>query len=332
MIELKNKRILLVSAKFFGYEVEIAKKLRELGATVDYFDQRPSNTFLTKMLIRVNNRLLARKIELYYLDMFQKTQNIRYDYVLFISPETITKELLIKLRNVQNGAKFLLYMWDSFRNKSKSIKELIPYFDVRFSFDRDDCKVDEFRLQYRPLFFLNEYGLLDLKHTRMYDLLFIGTIHSDRFKILSKIKGEVNNLSSFFYMYFPSKLLFYAKFLLDKSFWNSKMSDFRFLPLKKSEVLDYMAKSKIVIDIQHPNQIGLTMRTIEVLGARRKLITTNTDILSYDFYHPDNILLIDRKNPKIDAKFLQTPVHPLSDAVYEKYSIDGWIKNIFSAN
>lgn len=332
MIELKDKRILLISAKFFSYEVEITKKLSELGANVDYFDQRPSNTFLTKVLIRINNRLLAQRIEAYYLSMFRKIEGISYDYVLFISPETITKDLLIKLKSSQKGAKFLLYMWDSFRNKSKSIKELIPFFDHRFSFDKDDCKNSEFQLQYRPLFFLNEYSLLDSSHHRVFDLLFIGTIHSDRFKILTKIKKESGELSSFFYMYFPSKLLFYAKYLLDKSFWTSKMSHFQFLSLKKDEVLDYMAQSKIVIDIQHPNQIGLTMRTIEVLGARRKLITTNEDILNYDFYHPNNILLIDRENPKLSAGFLQSPLYPLSPALYERYSIDGWIRDLFSIN
>ena len=36
------------------------------------------------------------------------------------------------------------------------------------------------------------------------------------------------------------------------------------------------------------------MRTIEMLGAL-KMITTNAEIQNYDFYHPNNICIVDRE-------------------------------------
>src|SRR5690606_39098696 len=60
-----------------------------------------------------------------------------------------------------------------------------------------------------------------------------------------------------------------------------------------SEIFKYSENSKIVIDIAHANQKGLSMRPFEALGLKRKLITNNTDIKNYDFYNPNNIFIIE---------------------------------------
>ncbi len=69
--KLKEKNILLFSPHFFGYGLEVASKMREMGASVDYFDERPGNDFWTKAIIRVNKSLLRRKIETYYTDIIK---------------------------------------------------------------------------------------------------------------------------------------------------------------------------------------------------------------------------------------------------------------------
>jgi len=90
-----------------------------------------------------------------------------------------------------------------------------------------------------------------------------------------------------------------------------------------------MKKSKIVIDIQHPNQTGLTMRTIEAIGSYTKILTTNHDIINYDFYNPNNVLIIDRNNPQFDNDFFSKPIVPYEKDLYYKYSIEGWIDFLF---
>ena len=62
--EIKNKRILYISVKTFNYEKEIKNKLISLGAEVDYFDERPSNSILAKGIIRVKKSLFKKKINL----------------------------------------------------------------------------------------------------------------------------------------------------------------------------------------------------------------------------------------------------------------------------
>ena len=45
-----------------------------------------------------------------------------------------------------------------------------------------------------------------------------------------------------------------------------------------------------MLDVSHSAQTGLTIRTIETIGARRKLITTNTEVVKYALYDPSRVL------------------------------------------
>lgn len=108
------------------------------------------------------------------------------------------------------------------------------------------------------------------------------------------------------------------------------VQDVYFKSVDKQGLLDLYGRSRIIIDVQHPKQTGLTMRCFEALGAKRKLITTNTCIQGYDFYHPDNILIVDRQNPVIPASFYNVPYREIPDNIYVKYSLDNWIKIVLS--
>ena len=71
---LEDKKILFISVKFFNYEDIIKTQLENLGAEVDWFDERPSNTVFTKAMIRVNKKLISTSIN----DYFKKVIVIGY--------------------------------------------------------------------------------------------------------------------------------------------------------------------------------------------------------------------------------------------------------------
>lgn len=331
MTFFQDKKIMLFAPRFFGYEEEIRTKLIALGGSVDFYDQRPSNSIATKALIRINKRFLAAKINRYYSDIIERSASVFYDYVLFISPEAITRDALIKMKEAHPRSRFILYMWDSFENKRKNIDDLLPIFDDRFSFDNKDCQRSHGTLTYRPLFFLNDYANIRDDLPRGFQLLFIGTIHSDRHRILSWFRSYCmeHDLTYFYYMFLPGKILYYYRSLKDSTLRKAGPGAFRYQPLKKAEVLALMEKSNVLLDIEHPGQSGLTMRTIESVGARRKLITTNERVNEYDFFHPQNILIINRDAIQVDPAFFKTPVVKLDAAIYKKYSIDGWLSDVF---
>jgi hypothetical protein len=107
-------------------------------------------------------------------------------------------------------------------------------------------------------------------------------------------------------------------------------NEITFISLSHLENANLVHQSKVILDINHPRQTGLTMRTFEALGAQKKLITTNADILNYDFYDKNNVLVIDRENPVIECSFLESNITPYSKEILFKYSIEGWIHTLFS--
>lgn len=326
---LQGKRVLFFSFQLFGYQYEIKTELERCGAKVDYFDERPANTFWVKALIRINRNLLARYINNYHNRILESTKGNLYDYIFFIKGEAVSKQILKRLREFHPQAQFIIYHWDSIANNPHAI-QLLPFFDKIYSFDKVDC--NNLGINFLPLFYLDEYVPINDDYSEIkYDLLFIGTVHSDRYRLVLDIVNQLTFLGykSFVYFYFPSRVLYYKMKLLTKNLKGTSIHDFYFKPLKKKEVLELYKKSRVIVDIQHPKQTGLTMRCVETLGAGRKLITTNSCIIDYDFYCPGNILVVDRKEPIVSCEFLNVPYKRISEDIYNKYSLHTWINTIF---
>ena len=122
----------------------------------------------------------------------------------------------------------------------------------------------------------------------------------------------------------PSKLKYYYHKLLAPEFKNAKMNDFKTEKVPSNEVMNIFKASKCILDAPQAGQTGLTIRTIECLGAKRKMITTNKDIKKYDFYNESNILVFEGSIDK-NSKFFTTPYVEVSDDVYKKYSLREWL-------
>jgi hypothetical protein len=93
-------------------------------------------------------------------------------------------------------------------------------------------------------------------------------------------------------------------------------------------ILNLYNDSNVILDIHHPLQNGLTIRTFETLGAKKKIITTNEHIKKYKFYNSNNILIIDRKIPKIDINFFNQDFQDCELDLYYAMSLDGWLDTI----
>ena len=327
-MQLKNKRILYISPKFFSYENKIKQELEDLGAIVDFFDDRPANDFMTKVFIRLKLKsLIKKKIDEYYENIYSYILDKKYDFVFVVSPETLSFKELSKIKELQTNAQFILYMWDSFENKNSF--NTIKLFDKVFSFDSRDC--EKYKLNFLPLFYSKEYKKKEHLSNHKYDLSFIATAHSDRYKISKQIKDliEKNKFSVYYYFYLPNIIIYFIRKLFFTKYSYGKLSEFSFSSLSQDKIIDVFDNSKVILDINHPLQFGLTMRTIECLGAEKKLITTNQNIKNYDFYNPNNILVIDRENINIDMSFFEKEYENLSIEIYKKYSLNSWLKNIF---
>lgn len=317
-----SKKCLLFCPSFFSYDEEIKSAIERLGYNVVLHDERPFRSVFGKSLIRLGfNSALNVLIDKYYNNIFDDIDD-DIDVLFLVNPECFTPSLISLYR--KKCKHVIVYMWDSFRNKKNSDK-LIDYSDSFFTFDPHDA--EEYHINFKPLFYVPDYIGEPSNGSELYDVSFIGTAHSSRFKFVSNItRGHSKSL----FFYCPSKVVFFIKKFVFNELSGMKIRDVSFSPLNRKEVIEILRTSKSTIDIAHPKQQGLTMRSIESIGIQRKLITTNKNVLSYDFYNESNVLVVDEKtNKSVIDDFLNSSYISPSKEIYSKYYIDNWVRDLF---
>lgn len=333
----KGMRILFIGPKFFGYEKEIKLELERAGCQVDWHDDRPASTPLVKALIRFRPELVASMSDTYFDRIINEAKGCQFDVVFVIKGEALSVERLLRLQQCQPDARFLYYSWDSLKN-FKNSREKLAHFDKVYSFDRFDC-VDNQKVRHLSLFYVRAYETLASfisvdNRAQDIDLLFLGSIHSDRYVVMQRIldatKKNAPNIKLYAHFFYQSRWVFALRKLADRQFRLIPWRDVRWHSLNLQKTLAFISRSKVLVDIHHPGQTGLTMRTIESIGAQKKIITTNSDIVNYDFYSPDNILVVERSSPIVPKSFLDTSYHPLDKDVHDRYSLRSWLDEIFS--
>ena len=96
--------------------------------------------------------------------------------------------------------------------------------------------------------------------------------------------------------------------------------------------LDHARSAGVLADFVISTHGGLSLRTFEAVGYRKKLITTNAAVKEYDFYHPDNFFVWDGQSFKGIDEFLATPYHDTGNTLRQKYSFGNWIRYILQTN
>jgi hypothetical protein len=320
---------LLIGGGFFGYANEIVATLERRGRRVRWFEDRPAVDNLTKALVRLAPALMAAKAEAYFDAIIEEVRASPIRDVLVIKGESLSPAAIRRLRQALPMARFTLYFWDSYRNMPTNSPDKVPLFDRSFSFDPLDVAADS-RLSYRPLFFLDEYACLP-NVSQDIDVLFFGTVHTDRYQVLKRLERVLPaDLRFDKVLYFPSTAVYRARRVLAPAFWHAQRDEFIFEPLGKGDIQALIARARIVVDVERSVQAGLTMRTMEMLGARKKLITTNSQIRNADFFDPNNIAVIDRLRPVMPSGFLSAPYAAQSAQRLQRYSLSGWLDEVLA--
>ena len=328
--EIKGKRILFFSPAFFNYENMIADKMREMGAYVDMYDARSVTSAIDRAILKVSPAFFGQKSKKYYEGIIVKNREKEYDFILFINCDMVPVSILKELRTVYPNSKLCLYLWDSVANVHGA-KEKLKYFDILHSFDKQDCK--RFKdLKFRPLFFGDQFRRDIQTKDYKYDICFLGTIHSDRYSVIKQVMkvAEQLQLRTYWFLYLQSEFIYTFYKLTKREFRDAEKGTFSFNKMSTAEIAQIVNESKIVLDVQHPRQTGLTMRTIEMIGMNKKLITTNQNIKEYDFFNPDNVAVINRKHVEIPMSFWDTMYKSVPNEIYEQYSLKNWILDTLS--
>lgn len=321
--------VLMFYVSFFGYENKIADVLRELGYCVDMYDQRPDNGVVAKTCIRYGIGAYKPVIRKYIQQIIEQNRQKQYDYIFVIKGESLDEEMLDMLRDAYPKAQRILYLWDSVENIRGCAQRLEKY-DRVLTFDPQDA--EQYGLIHRPLFFGKEYESTPTENQQFeYDFSFIGTAHTCRPRIVGELgkNRQEQGRKYFAFLYLPHPLVFIYNKVLNRDYAPVRKADISFSPMNAAEIKDVYNRSKCILDVEHQKQRGLTMRTIELVGMQKKIITTNTMVKKYDFYNPANICVIDRQNPVVEESFWDREYEPVPQGILDRYSIRAFVREIF---
>lgn len=326
---MQNKKVLMFGPSYFGYAECIVAQLEAMGAQVDFYNDRPNNSGLCKALVRYQVKAYYPKVVAHYTNAAEENKDKDYDFIFVIKSECVDANIMKMLREHFPRAKCILYMWDGLHNIPHGTERLCLYDRVA-TFDHNDA--EKYDLILRPLFFRKEYATPSAAPDHYdYDVSFIGTAHSIRPKMVKAVadicKKEGRNIYQ--YLFLPSKLVYFYNKLFNKAYRKVRKGDIHFTSISADEVRRIYDTSRCILDVEHVSQRGLTIRTIEMIGMGKKLITTNTGIKKYDFYNPKNILILDRDNPQIPAEFWESAYEPIPQKIINRYSLESFVRELF---
>ena len=323
-------RVLLIAPPFFGYFRDIAEEFEKLGFAVDYVQDRPSNGVVFKSLGRISYGLVQKSIDSHFATLLSRLRERSYDLVFFVGGMSIcfTRKQVEELRNA-SGAVFGLYLWDALGNCQR-VRDYTDLFDFVFSFEPGDC--DERTIRFLPLFYVDDYAQVPAVPEGGFDFdaCFIGSVHQvSKFENVKRMVDvlEANGARVFCHYYMPSRL---AALLRGATHRVYRGADLKFESLGRREIVQIYAHSRTVIDSPQGGQGGLTMRTMEALGAKRRLITANPAVKEYDFFRFGNVMVCEGGNMP-DATFAASDPVEIPRNIYKRYSISSWLDRLLQA-
>ena len=192
----------------------------------------------------------------------------------------------------------------------ENAKKLMPVF----SFDHNDCK--RYGIEYRPMVYSSDVKkALQEKSEPEYDIFFLGW-KKDRSKQIERLYYDVFK-SNF-------KCLFILVGDEDRIIDDSIIYTTQKVPY--SQYLEYVQKSRAILDIPQEGQEGLTIRNVECLFLQKKMVTTNLNIKNYDLYNEKNVYTLSSRNDKESLKhFIRGDLIRISDKVLSKYDFVNWV-------
>ena len=321
---MMKRKLLFIAPDYYGFNEVVLKGLKEYSdCDVSYivsnfkyqyknWGERIYNFFLKTLL----GRNLKEKKKDEYIKEFIKfiNESNDYDILLINAPYLLTNnQIEIALKKTKLS---VVIFWDSIE-KIPMQKKYLEDFDIIYSFEPDDCA--KYHLKKITNFYFAESNN---DSNNLYDVCYLAT-YDERIKVAERIFKyfDEHNISV------KGKMFARRRQRLPKSIERIK----EIIPFSKS--YKYYLDSKIILDIAHPNQKGLSFRPYEAIGLRKKLITTNKDIVNYDFYNPNNIFVIeDVDNITIPLYFFKTDYEEIDIKLREKYHIKNWIHNIINGN
>ncbi|MGD9994149.1 MAG: hypothetical protein AB7S69_12715 [Salinivirgaceae bacterium] len=280
------------------FEIEIAKK------GIKVFDLYRGNSFFLRNLrgfwfkcgfpfshIWFNKYILKLNVE---------------NIIIFDS--LVIDKYLDWLYKKKHSSRIILWYWNPFKKSlNHSVGDTINI--ERWSYSKNDSL--KFDLKYNTQFYFKSIHLPMLEIE--YDVFFVGR-DKGRLSELLKLENYLNELGI--------KTNFHITPDRKKNRYKNKYYK-KVISYKK--VLSLIAQSKVILDYLANPYEDITLRVMESIFLKKKIITNSQIIELYDFYCKENIFVLGKDNIQDLPNFINSEYMKVDNNIIENYEFSNWL-------
>lgn len=184
-----------------------------------------------------------------------------------------------------------------------------------WTFDKNDAI--EYNLNFNTTFYFKEIPIkVGKSEDQTNEVLFVGAN-----------KGRRNSLIKFGELLDKLNKKYIFHIVPDRNERNDK----NIKPIPYNEYLNLLSRSSIILDFLQEGQSGLTLRVMESIFFKKKLITNDINVRNELFYKKSNIYILGFNDENDLVDFFNTPFEPLEDSILNTFEFGNWL-NRFSIN
>lgn len=262
---------------------------------------------LEKILAKKNLKI-ARKYNKKVID---------FEGIIIIFDANATYDKLLYLSNYSKAKKKILLIWNPIESIKMDVEDIKKLgFDV-WSYSEEQC--NKYLVKQIDYFYCESMYTEALKDNKIeYDVIFVG---KDKNR-----KRYIQNLRS--KKYFCD--LNWNLYLTATHFWEILFHPFYKKSVSYSKVQVMQNKSKAILEIVPSDTVDITMRTVDSIILKKKLITNSTKIISKEYYDPNNVFIIGKDNEETIFDFLNSGYNDVSLEMIKQHKLSVWKEKLLN--
>lgn len=208
-------------------------------------------------------------------------------------------------RIVPKGVSRYLWLWNHKGNKKSFVKNLQAIHKHHFQVTTyDELDAEKFGFRWHTQFFnikpFQQVASLQ-NNSFLYDFFFVGYA-KNRVEEIERIHSMLSSYVCLFVMI---------------------RSTSEYIPYTR--YMEMAMQSRCIVEIVHTGDPSCTLRPLEAMSIRRKLLTNNLAVRNYSFYRPQNIFILGQDDINCLPVFLHSPFEPLPKEIVDSYDVNAWV-------
>lgn len=249
------------------------------------------------------------------------------DYDIIIIVNGIRgRDVVEFIRKYNEKARIIIYYETTIDPHDRKAPNRYQGLDCEFySFDPLDCK--KWKCHYLHYYYTYYYQM-DLEAIKKEqevvpltkDLFFCG-YDKNRIKKINDLQEKFKELS------IDYKIIVVKT--PHKRYWGKQSECLVDDTLNYKEIRKNIFQSRCLLEIVENGQKGITLRPMEAVFYKKKLITDNSSVKMYDFYCKENIFILGEDDINTLRGFIRSPYKDVPIEVVKKYTPEAWLDGFF---